>query len=154
MKILSVLALCLISLILSFTVPFPGRAAEEQPALLKRELVKLEMQSWEAWKNHDGKFFERFLSNDHVELGFGGLTTKASIVAGVASGVCQVRDYTLKNFELRMLGNDTALLTYYEAQETNCQGTTVPSPCWVSSLYMKREGRWLNVLYQQTQSAK
>ena len=154
MKTVSFVALCCVSVVLSLLVPFPGRAAEEHPALLKEELVKLEKLSWEAWKRHDGKFFENFLSEDHVELGFGGPANKAQVVAGVASGVCEVKEYTLKNFELRELAENLALLTYYESQETSCGGNVVPSPCWVSSLYTKRGGRWFNVLYQQTPAAK
>ncbi len=123
-------------------------------ATLQQELIALEKQSWEAWKNHDGKFFESFLSDDHVEMGFGGVSNKASVVAAVGSKICEVKSYQLDNFELRMLGDGLALLTYHEAQETSCQGTPVPSPCWVSSLYQKRGGHWLNVLYQQTQTAK
>lgn len=154
MKILPVVTLCCVSVILALAIPFPGRAAGEPAAALKEELTKMERQSWEAWKNHDGKFFEGFLSDDHVEVGFGGLTSKGQVVVGVASGVCEVANYTLDHFELKMLRDDVALLTYYEAQETSCQGKAVPSPCWVSSLYMKRGGRWLNVLYQQTPAAK
>ncbi|MEP6570976.1 MAG: hypothetical protein ABJC10_14485 [Acidobacteriota bacterium] len=36
-----------------------------------------------ARKNYDSKFFERFLSDDHVEVGFGDVTNKATVVAGV-----------------------------------------------------------------------
>jgi hypothetical protein len=154
MKMLSFVALCLASVTLSFVVPFPGRAAATPPPLLEEELVKLEKQSWAAWKNHDGKFFENFLSDDHVELGIGGPANKAQVVKSVASGMCEVKDYTLKNFALQMLAENVALLTYYESQETTCGGNAVPSPCWVSSLYMKRDGRWRNVAYQQTQAAK
>ncbi len=154
MKTLGFFALCLASVVLAFVVPFPGRAAETPTAQLEEELVKLEKQSWTAWKNHDGKFFEGFLSDDHVELGIGGPTNKAQVVAGVKSGVCEVKDYALKNFKLHMLAENVALLTYYESQETSCGGKAVPSPCWVSSLYLKREGRWRNVLYQQTRAAK
>jgi hypothetical protein len=153
-KILPVVTLCCISVILALAIPFPGRAANEPAITLQGELIQLEKQSWEAWKNHDGKFFESFLSDDHVEVGFGGLTTKAQVVAGVASGVCEVTNYTLDHFELKILGDQAALLTYHEAQETSCQGKAVPSPCWVSSLYLKRDGHWLNVLYQQTPAAK
>src|SRR5450432_175025 len=141
-------------LILTFAMPLPGKAAEDPAATLKAELVQLDKQSWEAWKNHDGKFFAGFLSDDHVELGFGGLTTKASVVSGVSSGACEVKSYTLDHFDLQMLADNTALLTYREAQETSCGGKAVPSPCWVSSLYLKRDGHWLNVLYQQTPAAK
>jgi hypothetical protein len=44
-------------------------------------LVNLAEQSWEAWKKRDGKFFQEFLSDDHVEVGFSGAATKAQIVA-------------------------------------------------------------------------
>jgi hypothetical protein len=117
---------------------------------LKEELVQLEKQSWEAWKNHDGKFFEKFLSDDHVEVGFSGVANKKEIVEFVGTPVCTVKSYQLDHFELKLLDTNTALLTYREAQDTTCH-KVVPSPCWVSSLYMRRDGRWLNVLYQQTQ---
>lgn len=154
MKILPVVTLCCVSLILALAIPFPGRAANEPSVALQEELVQLERQSWEAWKKQDGKFFEAFLSEDHAEVGFGGLTNKGQVVAGIASGVCEVANYTLDHFALKMLRDDVALLTYYESQETSCQGKAVPSPCWVSSLYMKRGKRWLNVLYQQTPVVK
>ena len=122
-------------------------------AVIKEQLIKLEKQSWEAWKNRDGKFFQDFLSDDHVEVGFGGVSSKGDIVSFVGSPVCTVKSYQLDQFELKMLDKNTALLTYREAQDTVCHNP-VPSPCWVSSLYMKRGDRWLNVLYQQTEIHK
>src|SRR5947207_3609069 len=122
-------------------------------AVIKEQLIKLEKQSWEAWKNRDGKFFQDFLSDDHVEVGFGGVTNKAQVVAVVGSTVCTVKSYKLDHFEMKMLDRDTALLTYWEEQDTVCN-KQVPSPCWVSSLYMKRGDKWLNVFYQQTQIQK
>jgi hypothetical protein len=124
-----------------------------EEAALKEHLVNLEKQSWEAWKNRDGKFFQEFLSDDHVEVGFGGVSNKAEVVAVVGSPVCQVKSYALDHFEFKMLDKNTALLTYREDQDATCH-KVVPSPCWVSSLYMKRGERWLNVLYQQSQITK
>ncbi len=121
---------------------------------LKEDLVRLERQSWEAWKNHDGKFFDSFLSDNHVEPGASGVSTKKQVVDFVRGGVCEVKSYDLKNFELHHIAGNVALLTYYETQETTCGDKPVPSPCWVSSLYVKKDGRWLNVLFQQTKAAK
>jgi hypothetical protein len=121
---------------------------------VKETLIKLEKESWEAWKNHDAAFFEHFLSDDHVEVGFGGPGNKAMVVASVASPACSVKSYSVDKFEVTMLGSNTALLTYYASQDTTCKGTAVPSPVWVSSLYMKRDDKWLNVVYQQTQTRK
>jgi hypothetical protein len=121
---------------------------------LKSTLVELEKKSWEAWKNHDAKFFQQFLSDDHVEVGFGGVTNKATVVNGVASPVCVVKSYAINKFELVRFDANTALLTYHAEQDTTCNGQAVPSPVWVSSLYLKRHGRWMNALYQQSQTRK
>ena len=138
----------------AFAPPLSAQDKQPDQGAIKETLVNLEKQSWEAWKNHDGKFFQNFLSDDHVEVGFGGPTSKADVVSGVAGPICQVKSYAVDKFELKMLDTNTALLTYHESQDTTCNGQPVPSPAWVSSLYMKRGGRWLNVLYQQTQTPK
>ena len=104
-------------------------AESSDVAVIKEQLIKLEKQSWEAWKNRDGKFFQDFLSDDHVEVGFGGVSNKAEIVSFVGSPVCTVKSYQLDQFELKMLDKNTALLTYREAQDTVCRNP-VPSPCW------------------------
>jgi hypothetical protein len=127
---------------------------ETETEALKETLVNLEKQSWEAWQKRDGKFFQEFLADDHVEVGFGGVSNKKTIVAGVSSPVCVVKSYSVDRFELTVLSADTALLTYHAEQETTCGSVTVPSPVWVSSLYVKRGKRWLNAFYQQTQTRK
>jgi hypothetical protein len=136
-----------------FTIAVSVLAESAEEATLKEHLIKLEKQSWEAWKNRDGKFFQEFLSDDHVEVSSGGIANRTEVVAFVGSPVCTVKNYDLDHFELRMLDKNIALLTYREAQDTVCHNP-VPSPCWVSSLYMKRGNRWLNVVYQQTQIQK
>jgi hypothetical protein len=140
-------------LLFVFASPAFGQVKQSGADALKKTLVSLEKQSWEAWQKRDGNFFEEFLSEDHIEVGFGGLTNKATVVAGVASPICMVRSYTVDKFELTILNTNTALLTYHAAQETSCGGSPVPSPVWVSSLYVRRGNRWRNALYQQTQAS-
>ena len=117
---------------------------------LDAALIGLEKESWVAWKGHDGKFFASFLSDDHVELGFGGPAGKAAVVSMVASPACSVQSYSVDRFTVTKFDSNTALVTYRADQTTTCNGAPVPSPVWVSSLYLKRGGRWLNALYQQT----
>ena len=128
-----------------------GGAARADDASTKDALVRMEKNSWVAWQNHDGKFFESFLSDDHVEVGTGGPTNKSDVVAGVAGGACVVKSYSLGKFSFTQFGPDTGLLTYWADQDTSCAGQKVPTPVWTSSLYMKRNGRWVNALYQHTQ---
>lgn len=150
MKNLAILAL----LIFSCSASAFAQAAPAAKTTLEETLTHLEKQSWEAWKNRDGKFFQDFLSDDHVEVGFGGPTDKKNVVSFVGSPVCTVKSYTVDSFKLTELGPDTALLTYHAAQNTTCGGNPAPSPVWVSSLFVKRNGHWLNALYQQTKTDK
>ena len=149
MKRLAVLAL----IPLAFLLLALGQEAPSENAL-KENLINLEKQSWEAWKNRDGKFFQSFLSDDHAEVTFGGVINKAQVVAGVASPDCVVKSYSVDRFTLTSVDANTALLTYRAEQDTTCNGQRVPSPVWVSSLYVKRGDRWLNFLYQQTPAAR
>ena len=141
---------CGVAIMFVVALPAIGQETKADQAVLKEALVKLEKQSWEAWKNRDGKFYQDFLSNDHVELGSRGPFGKSTVVNFVGSPACQVKSYGVDHFELTTFDANTALLTYHAAQETTCSGKAVPSPVWVSSLYVKRDGRWLNALYQQT----
>lgn len=123
-----------------------GRGQDE----LKDTLISLEKQSWQAWQHRNGAFFQSFLSDDHVEVGFAGITRKPAVVASVASPVCVVHSYKIDSFELTKLDPTTALLTYHAAQQTLCNGHAVPSPVWASSVYVRRGSRWLNAMYQQS----
>jgi len=117
---------------------------------LQAQLIALEKQSWEAWQKRDGKFYENFLSDDHVEVGGSGRSTKKEVADFVGSPACVVKSYAVGDFEVTKFNESTALLTYRAEQDTTCHGKQVPSPVWVSSLYVKRGGKWLNALYQQT----
>lgn len=122
------------------------------PRPLEATLIDLEKQSWVAWQGHDGAFFDRFLSEDHVEMQGGGPTGKAPVVAGVKGG-CVVKSYEVDHFKLTQFSPDTALLTYRAAQDTTCGAARVPSPVWATSLFVKRAGRWQNALYVHSPAA-
>jgi hypothetical protein len=117
---------------------------------LEQLLTTTERQSWVAWQHHDGAFFQNFLSDDHVEVGTNGIATKAQVVAFVASGACTVTSYSVDHFQLARFDANTALLTYRAEQETMCGKNKVPSPTWVSSLFVHRNDKWVNALYQHT----
>ena len=119
---------------------------------LEQTLTAIERESWVAWQHHDGKFFQGFLSDDHVEVGTNGLATKAQVVAFVGSGACTVKSYAVDHFHATRFDDNTALLTYRAEQETTCGKNAVPSPTWVSSLYVRRAGKWMNALYQHTKA--
>jgi uncharacterized protein DUF4440 len=133
---------------------FSGAAESLEPGALSASdemlIRQLESKSWVAWKTHDVTFFEQFLAEDHVEIHGYGITDKAAVVAGVRSPSCAVRTYSLGPFTVARTSADSVLVTYRAEQDTLCGGARVPSPVWATSLYVKRAGRWVNVMYQHT----
>ena len=126
-------------------------AAETTLAAADERLIReLEASSWVAWKSHDARFFERFLSDDHVEVHGYGIVGKGAVVEGVRGPLCVVQSYSLGPLSLTLVSIDTVLVTYRAEQNTSCGGARVPSPVWATSLYARRAGRWVNVLYQHT----
>ena len=110
----------------------------------------LESKSWVAWKAQDAKFFEQFLSNDHVEVHGYGVVGKAAVVGAIRKAACSVASYSLGPLTIVQASSDSVLVTYRAEQSTKCGNATVPSPVWATSVYVKRAGTWLNILYQQT----
>ena len=124
-------------------------ACAAQPSADEATVRDLEARSWVAWQSHDA-FFEQFLSDDHVEIHGYGVVGKAAVVEGVRSPLCKVQSYSLGPLTVTAVSPDSMLVTYRAEQDTICGTARVPSPVWASSLYARRSGRWVNVLYQHT----
>ena len=147
------LTISLLLLVIVLLVPGQTKIRSDDDAL-KASLIDFEKKSWDAWKKRDGHFFSEFLSDDHVDLGVSGAAGKAAVVGFVGSPVCVIKNYAVDNFKATIFDPNTVLLTYHAVQDTMCNGSSAPSPVWVSSLYLKRGGRWLNAAYQQTPAIK
>lgn len=148
MKTASVRTAALVFLLLLGCAHTPSQTSSVQDVI-----EGLERQSWVAWQNHDGDFFARFLSDDHIDVHTTGIATKAQIVSFVAGGACIVNSYALHDIAFHQLSSDAAVLTYRAEQSTLCGTVQAPSPTWVTSSYVFRGGRWQNAIYVQTPTA-
>jgi hypothetical protein len=83
-----------------------------------------------------------------------GIVGKSAVVEGVRSSACVVQNYSLGPITVTPVTADAVLVTYRAEQNTACGEAKVPSPVWATSLYARRGGRWVNVLYQHTPVAR
>ena len=138
-----------IALVAALSVAFPAFAQAPPPTGLEAQLVDLEKQSWEAWQKKDVGFWQRHLSDDHIELdGPAGPQDRNYVLTGVANRACAVTSYTIDNFTFRQFGADAGMLVYRAVQEFACGDKKIPNEGWVTSLYQRRGGRWQNVLFE------
>ena len=135
---------------LAITACLAVTAATAAPSpSIEQTLVALEKQSWAAWQAQDVAFWQRHLSADHVEMdGPNGPQDRNYVISGVANRQCSVTSYSLDNFTFRKLGTGAAMLVYHASQEFACGDKRIPNTGWVTSLYVRRDGRWQNVLFE------
>ena len=112
--------------------------------------VRLERQAWEAAKAKDYGKYVRLLAEDFLDVEPVGVITKSEEENGIVR--LTVEDYKWEGLRVVHLTPDVTLLVYKATQKANFSGQPVPTPTWVSSLWVKRNGKWLNALVQETKA--
>jgi len=114
------------------------------------DLLRLERGVWEALAHGDAAADARLLSDDFLGVYETGFAGRDDHVAQLHDGPT-VTSYSLH--EARMLElSGSAVLLAYRAQYDRVASTGGPEPAamYVSSLWCRRDGRWVNVFSQDT----
>ncbi len=115
---------------------------------VESQIIALEKAAWNAWKNKDSSWFQKNLADDALSVNSGGVFDKAQIIKGYSE--CDVKSYSLDDFKFRMLDKNVALITFTGNQNAVCGGEKNPTSVRVTSIYVKRDGKWLNSFYMET----
>ena len=111
------------------------------------ELVALETQVWDALVAGDTAADAALLAADFVGVyptGFAGRDDHVGQLAGGST----VAAYTIEQPRLIPAGDDAVLLAYRATFRRAGHGA--PESMYVSSLWCRRDGRWLNTFSQDT----
>ena len=119
-------------------------------AQLESHLAGIERKFWEGWAKGDVKPFQEHIAPDAIIVGENGTLDKQSILRAIAAGGCEVRSYDLTDFKLVKMSGDTAVLVYRGTQDATCAGEVAPKSVWISSVFVRRRGKWLAVAHQET----
>ena len=88
----------------------------------KDDLLALDKQANEAWKNHDTKFFDTFLDEKFSGYGMKGRWDKATAIKDIAGHKCDVKSFTIDDAQMKMIGNEIAVLIYKVTADGSCEG--------------------------------
>ena len=112
-------------------------------------LVALETKVWEALRRGDAEADARLLAEDFLGVYATGFAGRAEHAAQLANGPT-VAEYQLHNVRLIALSDNDALLCYRaDFRAVAADGAAVES-MYISSLWSRRSGEWLNVFSQDT----
>lgn len=126
--------------------PAGGVAADSTLDMLEAK-IRIE---WEALKNKDRKAYGELLADDYqgVEIDGRGERNKIQSVNELADE--NIYNYTLERFKLIPLGPDAACVIYESTMQFPPKAQVRFSRVYISELWVKRDGQWKEVHYQET----
>lgn len=131
-----------------------GAQPPAETTTLLTTLAKLEKDSWEAMKRQDAKFFQSFMADDFAGVfADGQAVTKRDFVEML--GEYKLVRYEMGEAKLLPVGPDAAFVLYPVKYEGTFKGQKVKvAGAQASSLYVRRNGKWVELFYQETEIAK
>jgi len=142
-KTILTLTLCSISLIASF-----GQTKSLAGDNLKEQIIALEKEAWKAWQDKNPSWFQNNATDECLWVTQAGVSNKAAWVKTGASA-CDVKSYTLDNFQLVMLDKNAIVITYTAVVDASCGNFRLPNKMRTSVNYVKRNGKWLEAFYME-----
>lgn len=116
---------------------------------LHDQLVNNEKQLTNAEVKKSAPFFQKALAPDFIDVAYNGLVlTKETILKNLQ--YVNVNGAQMKNFKLRRLGKDAALITYDLDEQASVAGHKTPQKQYASSVWIDQNGHWLLVFHQVT----
>jgi len=130
-----------------------GQTKIANDSKLKGQIIALETAGWEAWKNKDGSWTRENVTAEFLLINSGGVSNKEQVIKATATD-CEIKGYSLDNFNFVTLDKDSVLMTYTAKQDGVCNGKTIPANVRASVVYVKRGAKWLESLYMETPTAQ
>lgn len=129
-----------------------GQTKMSKETKVEAEIIELEKQAWQEWKNKNTSFVQNYLADDAFYVYGDGVVDKTQIVNAIPT--CELKSFSLDNFKFRLLDKHSALLNYTAIQDATCYGKKQAVNIRVTSVYAKRGGKWLSLLYMETPTAQ
>ena len=117
------------------------------------DLIAKEKSAWDAFNKKDAEAFGKMVTADYVEVLDRGVMDKAQSIAGMKD--FEITDVSFSDWKMTTIDKDAALLTYKVTVKGKYKGEDLPpGPYYEASAYVNRNGEWLAIYYQETESKK
>ncbi len=134
-------------LLLIFAATIPAAADE-----LQNDLLIIDKSLWKAWGEGRGDVFRKHLTEDHVQVvASSGITVgREAIASDVDKGACTLDSFEFSDDKLRRLTEDVVVLSFKATQVAACGDNKLPPKVYGTSIYVRRNGKWMSASYQET----
>ncbi len=104
----------------------------------------------EAFAKGNATTCQGLMTEDHLAITsyYGGPLKRAEQLQSLAEH--KLAEYAVSKMQVKLLGQDVALVTYAVTMKGTYKGREVPPRSFASAIWVKRSGKWLEALYQET----
>lgn len=127
-------------------------AQSPEVAKLRDELMALEKGSWGFMRDRNYEGMKSFLADDALLIFGDGTRFNKRQMMELMADLTMIGDIKIEpTYAVRMLTPDVATLLYRVTYTSSYKGAPpVTLKVLSSSIYVRRDGKWLSVLYQET----
>jgi len=126
-----------------------GAAKSGAAASVEQTLVSNEKRTWELYQKKDVKGLAELTAEDYYDIyPTGEAVDKKRYLADVLE--TEVKDYSLSDFKVIMLNDAAAIVVYKAKVHGAVKEREIKSEVAVTSGWVRRGGRWLNVFYRES----
>jgi uncharacterized protein (TIGR02246 family) len=126
----------------------PGQSAPASGGALREQIVAQERAGLDALKTGDLTAFAASTAEDAVFVDAQGAATKAEVMQHTAD--FRLHDYTMADVRFVPLAAESGLIVYTLTESGASHGKEFSARVHVSSVWLKRDGRWMCVFSQET----
>ena len=147
--------LVLVTLIagLTTTALHAGQAASADRAAVEKQLAAMEQKINDAFAKRDVAGMKANVAEDASAVDPGGVMPVSEFFKQLPTMDVKLTDVKLSDFKYHWVDANNVVLTYTWTGKGTVMGQPVQSPAIASTLYTKRNGKWLAYFHQETPAA-
>ena len=118
---------------------------------IEAKLMDYEKQYWQAIKDRDVPAAMRLTGDPCIITGAQGVAriTKTAFAGMLQAGGWTLHEVTLSDMQLRLLGDDVAIIAYKVKELLTVDGKPLTIEAADSSTWIRREGQWMCALHTE-----
>ena len=132
---------------------YASQAASTDRAGVEKQLAATEQKISDAFAKGDVAGMKANVADDAVAIDPGGVTPVSEFFKQLPTMGVKVTDVKLSDFKYHWIDANNVVLTYTWTGKGTVAGQPVQSPTIASTLYTKRNGKWLAYFHQETIAA-
>lgn len=142
-------AIMVVALSLALGVPARNVSAQKSVASMLEAKVR---QGWDDWQNKNEKGYASILAPDAtaVEVDGRGIRDVKTELADMHA--MDMTSHSLSDFKFRSLGSNAELVTYNAVADVKLQGQSMHAGLACVEVWVKRNGAWKLLHYQETET--